>query len=170
MLDNIFRIANDFNDLEKLKIYNLISQKGGGNMDILKLIFGSILIVIGLIFIYLPSTYSSTIATVTNINTDSNLYKYVTLNYNVNNQAYTKQIVLGRNHNLEKNSTINIYHDNNDPNIINLDINTYYVMAFIFVLFGLYIIFINNKKPIRKIINDTSIYSTDSNLDNIQIL
>jgi hypothetical protein len=169
MLDNIFRIANDFNDLEKLKIYNLISQKGGGNMDILKLIFGSILIVIGLIFIYLPSTYLSTVATVTNITSD-NLYKYVTLNYNVNNQPYTKQVVLGRNHDLAQNSTITVYHDKNDPNMINLDINSYYIMSFIFGLFGLYIIFANNSKPIHKMTNDTSIYSTDSNLDNIQII
>ena len=67
MLDSIFRIVNNFNDLDKLKIYNLISQKGGGECDIIKLIFGIILLIIGIIFLFLPSYYSSTTATVTNV-------------------------------------------------------------------------------------------------------
>ena len=172
MLDNIFRIVNDFNDLDKLKIYNLISQKGGGNSDILKLIFGIILLIIGIIFLFLPNFYLSTSATVASITSD-NLYKYATLNYNVNNNAYTKQITLGNNHNLTQNSNITIFYDSNDPNIINLDVTNYYIMSAIFMLFGIYIIFINGNNHsfyTKNTLNETSIYSTDSNLDNINII
>jgi hypothetical protein len=167
MLDNIFRVVNNYNDLDKLKIYNLISQKGGGSSYMLKLIFGIILIVIGVIFGYIPSNYSSTNATVENVTTD-NLYKYVTVNYTIKDKQYTKQVILGRNHNLVKNSTITLYFDKNDPNIINLDTFNYYIMSFIFILFGLYLIFMNN--PTSKVRNDTSIYTSDANLSDINIV
>lgn len=167
MLDNIFRVVNNFNDLDKLKIYNLISQKGGGESIILKIIFGIILIVIGMIFGYMPNNYSSISATVGNI-TNDNLYKYVTINYTIKDTKYTKQVVLGRNHNLVQNSNITLYFDKNDPNIINLDIYNYYIMSFIFILFGLYLIFMNNST--HKIINDTSIYLSDVNLRDISIV
>ncbi len=196
MLDNIFRIVNDFNDLDKLKVYNLISQKGGGAFDIMKFMFGIIILVIGGIFLFLPSYYSNTTANVSNINTDS-LYKYVTLSYNVNNINYNKEISLAKNHDITLNSNITIYYDSNDPNLISIDLNTYYIMGGIFLLFGLYIIILNDNYNIgniltgnsgnndnnknnnsknkpgnifdSKTITDTSIYNTDYNLDNIKI-
>ena len=170
MLDSIFRIVNNFNDLDKLKIYNLISQKGGGECDIIKLIFGIILLIIGIIFLFLPSYYSSTTATVTNVKND-NLYKYITLYYNVNNVPYTQQVTLGNTHELTQNSNIPIYYDTNDPNLINLDVTNYYIMSALFIIFGLYTLFVNDVFGGQKnLINDTSLYSSDSNLDNINII
>ena len=168
----MFKIISNFNDLDKLRIYNLVSQKGGGkfNMNILKIIFGLLLIVVGVIFLLLPNYYSEVNATVSKITNDS-LYKYVTLTYTVNNVSYTKQVTYKKSSLIQENTIIKIYYDNNDPNLINLDTNTYYIMSAIFVLFGLYLIFVDSSHNIkRNIFSDTSLYQTDSNLDNIKII
>jgi len=169
MIDNIFGIVDNFNDLNKLKIYNLISQKGGGdNSSNIKLFLGIILIVVGLVFVYLVTCYNTTSATITNIDSD-NLFKYVTLIYNVDNNQFNKQITLGHTHNLELGKTITIYYDKNDPNIISLDINSYYIIAIIFGICGFYIIFSNHITS-TNLSSRESIYSTDENLSDIRLI
>jgi hypothetical protein len=170
MLDNIFRITNDFNDLDKLKIYNLISQKGGGNFNMFNLIFGIIVLVIGAVFISLPYFYKSTTATITDI-TNDNFYTYITFTYNVNNSNHTKQITVNNKDDYSLNSKVPIYYDNNDPNTMTLSLTNYYIIGGIFLIFGIYILFIKDYSFSKKInLEGSSIYDTDSNLDNIKII
>ena len=167
MLDNIFGIVNNFNDLNRLKIYNLISQKGGGDYSgIIKLLLGIILLVVAAVFVYLINYYKTTSALVSDVHVD-NLYKHVTLAYNIDNIPHVKQLTLGNTHNVQLGSNMTIYYDQHDPSIISLDINSYYILAVLFGIAGLYIIFINNT-IIPSITNHDSIYSTDENLSDIR--
>ena len=170
MLDNIFRIVNDFNDLDKLKIYNLISQKGGGNFNMFNLIFGIIVLVIGLVFLGLPYFYKSSTATITDIRNDD-FYTYITFTYNVNNLNHTKQITVSNKNDYSLNSSVPIYYDGNDPNTMTLSLTNYYIIGGIFLLFGIYVTFIKDHSSSKKInLEGSTIYDTDSNLDNIKII
>jgi len=169
MIDNLFRISNNFNDLDKLKIYNLISQKGGGNTDTMMMIFAIIILIIGAICLAIPFLYTSTTGSISSISSD-NMYKYITVNYFVSNTNYTKLFTVSNSDNYTLNSSLTIYYDKLDPATVTLGLTNYYIIASALLLVGSSILFMKDIISPKKALPETSIYDTDSNLDDIKII
>jgi len=169
MIDNLFRISNNFNDLDKLKIYNLISQKGGGNYDIMMLIFAIIILVIGAICLAIPFLYGTTTAIISSISSD-NMYKYINVNYYISSTNYNKKFTVSNSDNYSLNSSIMIYYDKLDPTTVTLSLTNYYIMAAVLFVVGASILYMKNIVSPKKVLQETSIYDTDSNLDDIKII
>jgi len=174
MFDYSFKLIENANNLDKLKIYNLISQTGGGffSMFSLKLLIVLLLFVAGIVFIIMQHNYNKTSATVTNVNCNNNKCT-LDITYNANKQDYKKELVLSKNDNIKVGSKIDIYYNKSNGNDITTSSVNNYIIGGIFIVFAMYIYFAEfNLKMFKSVLNmsDSDIYTPENGLDNIKII
>ena len=174
MFDYSFKLIENANNLDKLKIYNLISQTGGGffSMFSLKLLIVLLLLVVGIIFIIMQHNYNKTTATVTNIDCKNNKCT-LDITYIANNQDYKKELILSKNNDIKVGSTIDIYYNKSNGNDITTSSINNYIIGGIFITFAIYIYFTEfDLRIFKSVLNmsDSDIYTPENGLDNIKIL
>jgi hypothetical protein len=111
---------------------------GGGNSavcEILKIIIGFILIIIGIIIFFMKEYWEKIEAKIINIYDTSNQCQ-VNISYKINDVIYYKNIVLPGAYTCSYSDKIDIYYNITNPNLILLDTSNYSIFAVVLIILG----------------------------------
>ncbi len=127
-------------NLDNVQIKNKLIQGGGGNSiysDYINMILGLTLITIGFISFFYDRYWKETEAKII-LSSKNKFENKIKIEYNVENNVFNK--IISFPYNYKYGSSIKIYYDKNDPNIIKTSLFNHKLIGGILIIIGLYLV------------------------------
>lgn len=142
------------------------------NSNCIIMVIGILIIIVGFVLCWFKNDWNTTQATIQSFQCTNSQCK-INIIYNVNQTSYTKTILLD-NPNPPTESTIPIYYQESNPNIVRLYNFNYSIIGIILIVIGIFV-FASSLCNISQLIpsntsGNSSLYSGSRNVDGLDIV